>query len=114
MSINIINAGFGFSQNAPLQTKEIAREFKSNSLCYPTPKTKVEVLFKYYKSCIQDINDLSENLFVKERKEIMLYSEFFALEAFKVFSYRSLVFTRFIARISPKVSENDIRKHIFK
>ena len=63
---------------------------------------------------IQDINDLSENLFVKERREIMLYSQFFTLEAFKVLSCRSLVFTRFIARISPKVSENDIRKHIFK
>ena len=102
------------SLTPPLPTKEITRKLKSNSLCYPNPKTKVEVLFKYYKGCIQDINDLSENLFVKERRETMLYSEFLELEAFKVFSYRSLVFTRFIARISPKVSENDIRKHIFK
>ena len=100
MSTNIINAGFGFSQNAPLPTKEISREFKLNDSYYLNPKTKVEVLFKYYKGDIQDINDLSENLFVKERREIMLYSQFFTLEAFKVFSYRSLVFTRFIARIS--------------
>jgi hypothetical protein len=108
--------GISFSQNAPLPTEEIGREFKSNSLCYPTPKTKLEVLFKYYKGDIQDINDLNENLFVKERRETMLYCKFLELEPFKVFSCRSLVFTRFIARISTKIkmSENDIRKHIFK
>ena len=114
MSINIINTGFSFSKNAPLPTKEIAREFKLNDSYYLNPKTKVEVLFKYYNGDIQDINDLSENLCVKERREIMLYSQFLELEPFKVFSYRSLVFTRFIARISTKVAENDIRKHIFK
>ena len=98
----------------PLSTKEIAREFKFNSSYYLNPKTKVEVLFKYYKGDIQDINDLSKNLCVKKRTETMLYSQLLELEPFKVFSYRCLVFTRFIARISTKVDENDIRKHIFK
>ena len=102
------------SSKAPLPTKEIARKLKLNDSYYPKPKTKVEVLFKYYNGDIQDINDLNENLCVKERLETMLYSQFLELEPFKVFSYRSLVFTRFIARISTKVAENDIRKHIFK
>ena len=102
------------SSKAPLPTKEIAREFKLNDSYYISPNTKVEVFFKYYKGDIQDINDLSKNLCVKERTETMLYSQFLELEPFKVLSYRSLVFTRFIAKVSIKVAENDIRKHIFK
>ena len=102
------------SSKAPLPTKEIAMKFKLNDLYYPNPKTKVEVLFKYYNGDIQDINDLTEDLCVKERRETMLYSQFLELEPFKVLSYRSLVFTRFITKVLTKVSENDIRKHIFK
>jgi hypothetical protein len=102
------------SSKAPLPTNEIAMKAKQGNSYYTNPKTKVEVLFKYYEGNIQDINDLSENLCVKERREIMLYSQFWELEAFKVFSRRSFVFTRFIARISTKVAENDIRQYIFR